>query len=265
MMEAKKSMPEVQSKKKIEPHHRGFLIVLVLFAGFSMYAITSFLTSTEKYIDGMQASVTDANEGDWDELSAPVDCQTCPATILCDSVCEDREVSAVFEDVAPTDPSAKAIETLYFEGIINGYDDGTFKPNETINRAELLTILTSAVDADLSGGYSNCFSDVGTEWFAPFVCYAKVAGWINGYSDGTYRPSQTVNRAEALAIVLSAFEYEIPASVEGSPLADVPATEWYAPVVRAAIDNGVIPEFGNFDAGHQMTRADFAQMVYDAM
>ena len=48
--------------------------------------------------------------------------------------------------------------------------------------------------------FNNCFSDVGEEWFAPYVCYAQWAGWIEGYADGTFKPAQTVNKAESLEL-----------------------------------------------------------------
>lgn len=171
----------------------------------------------------------------------------------------------VFSDLYSDDDSAEEVEKLYELGVINGYPDGSFKPANSINRAELLTILTNAVDADLSGQtLDNCFVDVKSEWFAPFVCYAKVSNWVKGYEDGSYRPASPVIRAEALKIVLESFDYEIPEALE-SPYSDVDPSDWYAGYVLFARDAGILEDRQFFNAIEEIDRAEFVQMVYNAM
>lgn len=118
-----------------------------------------------------------------------------------------------FSDVTPYDRNYNAVQFLYEQGVIQGYPDGTFGINKAINRAELIKIivnmrLTDAEKATLSSEYKNCFSDVHEEWFAPFVCYAKQKKWIDGYSDGTFRPAHNTNRAEAMKILLNGYYVE---------------------------------------------------------
>src|SRR3989339_469460 len=184
-MKAKKS---VQPEMKPKNNNKPFLAIVVLFAAFSMYALTSFFTSTNKYIDSMFASVVDG-QVDLQELGLPLDCQTCPPNLaVCDPVCKDinseevsqESVDKIFNDVDVNSPNAEAIRQLYYAGVISGYADSSFKPDKPVNRAEIWTILTTAIDSDLSGDYSNCFTDVSSEWFAPFVCYAKSKNWITG-------------------------------------------------------------------------------------
>jgi hypothetical protein len=111
----------------------------------------------------------------------------------------------VFPDVPSSHSNNNAIQYLYNEGIVGGYPDGTFKPSNTVNRAELLKILIAGMEVDLdAGGYANCFPDVKDEWFAKYVCYAKEQEWIGGYPDGTFRPADTVNKVEALKMLLNA-------------------------------------------------------------
>jgi len=264
-------MPKKSEKKKMSAQHKHFLAILVLFAGFSMYAITSFFSTTDRYIDNIQASSVSIDTSiDWDSLNIPPECTSCPPNPVCDQVCLDNSVPEepayqIFSDLDSSHSNAAAVEALYYEGIINGYEDNTFKPEKSINRAELLKILTTAVDADLSGNFANCFNDVSDDWYASFVCYAKAMGWVNGYNDNTYRPANTVIKAEALKIVLETFGYDIPAVATASPFPDVPVTEWYAPYAEVAKSYGIVNSYGNFDAAHEMNRGEFSQMVYNAM
>ena len=121
--------------------------------------------------------------------------------------------AANFSDVSGS-PNAIAIQYLSDKGVIGGYPDGTFRPRNTVNRAELAKFLVGGTGATPSvSQYNNCFPDVTTEWFAPFVCYAKAQGWVAGYSDGTFRPSNTVNTAEAIKMIVNAQGYSVPQSM----------------------------------------------------
>lgn len=256
-----------KKKQKIEAGTLSFVAVLALFAGFSVYSFVSFFNSTNDYIASFyNASVLD--------IEAPGYCQTCPDTPECSSVCVDNQPEQeeevdqpypIFVDFMSDHPNADAVEALLFAGIVGGYDDGTLKPDNSINRAELLTVITTAVDADLSGDYSNCFEDVTSEWFAPYACYAKANGWVGGYDDGTYRPANIVIKAETLKILLVAFGFELDTDLSELGLfPDVSEDQWYAPYVITAYNYGVISS-GNFNAGSEMTRIQVFQMVYDAM
>jgi len=99
-----------------------------------------------------------------------------------------------FPDVAPDRPDATAIVHMQQLGIINGYPDGTFGPDNTIKRAELAKIVVRAlVDSKtinecltLNGDpFPDTPSD---EWFTENVCMAKQANLIAGYPDGTFQP-----------------------------------------------------------------------------
>lgn len=118
-----------------------------------------------------------------------------------------------FSDVPSTHKNRNAIDYLQGAGVINGYADGTFKPENTVNRAELLKILIEGKGINPDGSeYKNCFLDVKEEWFAKYVCYAQEQGWVSGYVDGTFKPAQTVNKAEAIKMLVNSQGYEIPDS-----------------------------------------------------
>lgn len=168
-----------------------------------------------------------------------------------------------------------AIIYLYKHNIIGGYPDGTFRPDGTINRAELLKILVgdkvASLDVMDEGGkphsdFQNCFPDVHDEWFAVFVCYAKQQGWIGGYPDGTFRPSQPVTKAEAVKMLVSIEGF--PLSAQASPFDDVQEGDWYAPYIQAAYAKGILemPRKGfnsyPYGAGEAMTRGSVAESMY---
>lgn len=94
--------------------------------------------------------------------------------------------------------ATKEIATLTNAGILKGYNDGTFRPNASITRAEFAAI-ASRFDK-LSGG-TKTFSDVpSSHWAYAAITSAAEKGWVNGYSDGTFRPENAITRAEVVKI-----------------------------------------------------------------
>jgi hypothetical protein len=161
-----------------------------------------------------------------------------------------------------------AIQYLYDNGVISGYPDGTFKPSNIVNRAELLKILVGGmgIQPTTNAGYKNCFPDVKEEWFAPFICYAKQYGWVSGYPDGTFQPAKTVNKVEAIKMLVNSQGYMIPSVVSGVVYNDVDNTAWYAPYVKAAKDKGLLEESSStFGVTSNMTRANISENIYRAI
>ena len=105
-----------------------------------------------------------------------------------------------FRDVSAGSWYNEAVSTLSSMGILNGYGDGTFKPNEPITRAELTSIAVRFFD--YAAAYRGAFSDVTAgDWFAGSVQAASDLGLVGGYPDGTFRPDAYITRAETVAIV----------------------------------------------------------------
>ncbi|OIO54688.1 hypothetical protein AUJ46_02595 [Candidatus Peregrinibacteria bacterium CG1_02_54_53] len=145
-------------------------------------------------------------------------------------------------------PYARAIEALKADGVIQGYDDGSFKPSLTINRAEFLKIILESRGGEFSG--ANCFPDVYDAWFAPYVCTAKEEGIVEGYPDGTFRPEQTITFVEAAKILSLAYRQQVQSS-----------GEWYEGYARALESSKAIP---TSVAGltNQVTRGEMAEMMW---
>ena len=114
----------------------------------------------------------------------------------------DASVSS-FSDVAETHWALSLIEACADAGIINGYEDGTFRPDSSVTRAEMAKMIAAA--AELSGAGSGSFSDDdGTgnwTWAAEYIYACYAAGIINGYEDGTFRPDSSITRGEASKMI----------------------------------------------------------------
>lgn len=109
--------------------------------------------------------------------------------------------SSGFTDVASEAWYNNAVSTLTRAGILDGYEDGSFRPNASITRAEFTKIAVSFFK-HVGGASSNPFNDVpDSAWYAEFVKAAAELGLIDGYEDGTFRPNAPITRAEACTIV----------------------------------------------------------------
>ena len=106
-----------------------------------------------------------------------------------------------YSDVAPTAWYNNAVSTLSRMGILGGYEDGTFRPNASITRAEFAKIAVSFFEyEDISA--ENIFTDVAAgSWYENFVAVAAKLGLIEGYAGNVYRPNESITRAEACTII----------------------------------------------------------------
>lgn len=211
---------------------------------------------------------------------------------------EAQKLTVPFSDVNTGHPNYNAIAVMYEDEIIKGYPDGTFQPDRGVNRAEMMKMLVlsyisnppGALDSIITGNeiipleasvlddprYANCFSDVKDEWFAPYVCFAKEQGWIQGYPDGSYKPAQNVNRVEAIKMALNTLilesEWPSPTGAEKTyPMpTDADMNQWYAPYLHFAIakelldGNHVTMDGDNYYYGpaDSMSRKEVAELIY---
>ena len=104
-----------------------------------------------------------------------------------------------YNDVKDGDWFCCAVSTLSKMGIIKGYEDGSFKPNDPISRAEFAAI---AARFDPDGDKTPAsFSDVTSHWVKDEISIAANHGWIKGYEDGSFKPDQKITRAETMTLV----------------------------------------------------------------
>jgi len=95
-----------------------------------------------------------------------------------------------------------AVSTMTHAGVFTGFPDGTFAPNQSITRAEMTAVVVRFIErmdgVNLLGDH---FSDISDHWAVEYINTAAVNGWVQGYSDGTFRPNQAITRAETAAMI----------------------------------------------------------------
>ncbi|MFC3803903.1 Ig-like domain-containing protein [Cohnella sp. GCM10012308] len=143
--------------------------------------------------------------------------------------------ATAYTDVAADHWAADAIGQVSQSGIMKGYADGSFKPNQTITRAEMATMLARLITG--VAGNAASFSDIAGHWAQAAIESTAKAGIVTGYEDGTFRPSQTLTRAEAVTIINRALGIA-PLTTAAQKWTDVPAQHWaYGNIQAASVDH----------------------------
>ena len=147
-----------------------------------------------------------------------------------------------YSDVKSTDWFNNAISTLSNMGIIDGYPDGTFRPNAGITRAEFAKIAVSFFKDNVRETIGDRFSDISGKWYTEYINLASELAIVNGYPDGTFRPDNKITRAEAMTIVNNTLrrtpckEGLLPVSVMITWPDNLP-TAWYYEAVQEATNS----------------------------
>lgn len=101
---------------------------------------------------------------------------------------------------------ANTVATLSNAGILAGYPDGSFRPNDPITRAEFAAIATRFDDLAAA---DSTFTDIDGHWAEDAINAAYGAGWVGGYPDGTFRPNNNITRAEVMSLVNRVLDREV--------------------------------------------------------
>jgi len=160
--------------------------------------------------------------------------------------------AAPLSDIAGED-FEDAVNVLTELGVVKGYPDGTYKPENIVTRAEMAVIVVSALGlADYATGTAK-FSDMAGHWSNPYVAYATSLGVIAGYPDGTFKPDKTVSYDEAATMLVAALGYT----------ADSLVGTWPANFVTKAKTLGILDGIKAGAAG--ANRGDIAIMTYQTL
>ncbi len=177
-----------------------------------------------------------------------------------------------------------AIDFLKDNGVIHGYPNGEFKPDQCVNRVEFLKMLYLAANEDVSANpdVENIFSDASTdEWYWPFLAHGVDEGDVEGYEDGTFRPAECVNRVEAIKLAVLAFNngrvpsYDVLIELPSDIAKMTNLTEqWWWDFLKHALAAQLVglehfPRFDqtdfnkfNFEPTKPMTRKEVAELLY---
>ncbi len=119
---------------------------------------------------------------------------------------ERKAGNKIFSDIIGT-KYEEAVKILNGLGIINGYPDNTFKPENQITRAEFSTIVTKLLNLDISDDEDIIFNDVENHWAKPYINKIYRKGLVSGYPDGTFKPQNNITYAEAITILVNGLGY----------------------------------------------------------
>lgn len=154
-------------------------------------------------------------------------------------------VKKTYSDVSKDRWSYDAIMYLSDKGILNGYEDGTFKPTKSVSRAELSAVI--ARYADLKSKTSMLYQDVDSSfWATDAISKVTERGLMNGYGDGSFKPNQNLTRAEVATVINRLLERNIDdAQVNDNPFSDLSASHWAYKNMVEAFTSHVVRENGN--------------------
>lgn len=174
-----------------------------------------------------------------------------------------------FIDLPNNHFSFTAVKTLSTQGVINGFDDGTFRPSTSVTRGQAAAIVNRVLKHTASD--TTSFSDVApSDGFAKDIAAIQELGIINGYADGTFRPNETMTRGQMAVIVKNAFNIShasISNESSSTIYADVKPSYWsYDAIVSMnLIDRTTGFKTTTFRPGDKATRGDFSAAVYNGI
>lgn len=120
------------------------------------------------------------------------------------------QTPSYYTDLYPSAYYYKAVTNLSEKKIIGGFPDGSFKPDQTVTRAQLAVMLVNAKGLSTSPYASSNFIDVTkSHWAYPFITAVSNAGYIGGYPDGSFKPEKEVSYDEALTMIIASLGYKM--------------------------------------------------------
>lgn len=152
----------------------------------------------------------------------------------------------------------EAIEEMAALGVIQGYPDGTFRPNEAVKRKHIALMLSRLLDLEPKRG-ASAFQDVPTTHpYYEVITKLQRAGVIDG-SDGAFNPEAPMTRAQLAKVLVLAFDIPLDGT---TTFQDVPSTHWSTPYIATLADRGIVlGDNGRFKPNEPVTRAQFAAFL----
>lgn len=145
-------------------------------------------------------------------------------------------------------------------GVIQGYPDNSFRPDEKITRAEFVTLIMKALH--LQGSADKGFEDTTTHWAQDAISTAAGLGIVNGYRDNTFGPDELVTREQMATMVVRAAQIaDTVSTISFSDGAEI--SGWARSALAAAITNGLVNGYpdGTLKPKGNTTRAEAAALI----
>lgn len=180
-----------------------------------------------------------------------------------------KNTTPIFSDLANAGSAGSSIARLYFLDLLDGYDDGTFRPLASASRAQFVTTMSRAFFGfGLSSPHKSPALDISSDdWFAPEVDVAKSAGYLSAEFDvtGAFRPHAPITRIQACRLALL-YAKANPRNFQtsDSPITDVTPQDlgWASECITRRLLKLTDTENGIFAPNTELTRAEMAEMAY---
>lgn len=184
-----------------------------------------------------------------------------PAAVPAAGFVQTADAAVSFSDISKHWAQSDILKAAE-QGIVSGYSDGTFKPDKAVTRAEFTTMLNKALGNN--GTTDSVFSDVANgAWYYAQVCKGVSAGYISGYSDGTFKPNSTITRQEAaimMARIVPTYGYAANLG-DYSDGASVP--NWAQDAMKRIVGKGYLSTYNDnkLHGSDSLTRAQAVRVI----
>lgn len=159
-----------------------------------------------------------------------------------------------FSDVDGSTATGKAVEKMHSNGYIQGFGDGTFRPDDTLTRAEFVTIVNKMYGFSVES--ENVFTDINeADWYYGAVLTAVQAGYIKGMGDGRFAPNEAVTREQVCVMLNSILNVQM---LPYSQKINDEVSDWARESVEKLVSNRMfsLEDGGKFRATHPITRGE---------
>lgn len=173
-----------------------------------------------------------------------------------------------FSDVSSSYFAYDQIDSLSTDGVMTGYENGLFGPNDTLTREQAAKILVEAFVGSTDSSYDAGFSDVAAgQWYTDYVNTAALYGIASGNPDGTFGVGHNINRADFAKMVVSAAGLESDGTVGSDMFNDVNSGTYYDAYVGTAWAYSIVDGTSSttYAPSDSVTRGQAAKMTYNAM
>lgn len=167
-----------------------------------------------------------------------------------------------YSDVPEISANYEGVYFMSQQGFVAGYDDGTFKPDQEVNRVEALKMILTATAHDAATVDPTLpaptYPDMDTAaWYLPYVTLANQLQVMTGNADGTLKPETTVNRVEALKMLILAAD-------KSSEMPPISQDYWYSSYLAYAEEHALITpdSSGDYLPSQTLTRGELCDLIY---
>jgi len=140
-----------------------------------------------------------------------------------------------YSDISESNAEFPYIKYLYEKGIISGYSDGEFHPNEGLTRAQAAVVMVKAAGLQIDPTSESPFNDVSQEhWAKDYIAASAKAGYLQGLPDGSYHPEDQLSRAQGISLILRLSQQDQSKAVLPQ-LTDVDSAHWASQAIAVGL------------------------------